>query len=241
MSADGGEGEFAPDAGKDSGSLHELFHSLRLADSLFPSGGFGFSWGLEGLFADGELRRGDLPAFLAASFEQKWLSFDAPFLQAAFALAREPARLAELDAELDLRVAGTAQREGSLRAGRALMGVHVRLGTPGAGELRDLMLAGEGGHQPVVLGAMLALCGLGRERAMLVAAYGYLTGLCSAALRLGHASHLDVQSALNAMGVRVAEGLSGPIRSPLEACAFAPLAEIAMLRHPDRTTRLFSN
>lgn len=50
---------------------------LQLGDSAFPAGGFAFSWGIEGLAADGLLsNRGDLDGVIADHLAQRWASMD---------------------------------------------------------------------------------------------------------------------------------------------------------------------
>ena len=54
-----------------------LLLALQMGDSAFPSGGFGFSWGLETLKADGLVRDGaGVTAFATAQLTRRWASAD---------------------------------------------------------------------------------------------------------------------------------------------------------------------
>ncbi len=181
-------------------ALDAVLAGLQYGDSQFPGGSFAFSWGMECLFADGLLIRRDLQDFLLGQFESRWLSFDRPLIEAAAGVADDAKKLAEIDETIDALTIGSLQRESSSRAGRALLGAHVRLGTRGAADyrgiadLRDLPC-----HHQLVLGAMLVGGGLPRAHVAVVSAYGFLSGLSTAAIRLGLASHLDTQRAMTAL------------------------------------------
>ncbi|MBJ3778085.1 urease accessory UreF family protein [Acuticoccus mangrovi] len=219
-----------------------LLTSLRLGDGQFPSGAFAFSGGLETLCADGHFARGDLGAFLMGQLTGRWLPFDRAFVEAAAAAHDDADRLAELDETVDALTVGDLQRRSSQRAGRALLGVHARLGTAGAADYRTRVERdGLPGHQPIVQGAMLAASGLAISQVAACAAYGVLSSLCSAAVRLGKVSHLDAQAALVAVHPALAAALARPAPPLDEAAAFSPLTEIAMMRHDARPSRLFSN
>ncbi len=219
-----------------------LLAALQHGDSQFPSGGFAFSWGLEGLAADGLVGRRDLQRFIEGQFRHRWVSFERVVIARAHELADDPARLAELDEWVDAATPAASAREGSQRAGRALLGVHVRLGTPGAYAFRERVLAGQAhGHASVVQGMVLAGTGLARLDALGVAAYAAAASFCTAAVRLGLASHLDGQQALTELRPVIAELLAQALPDLNGITSFTPAAEIAMMRHALQDLRLFSN
>ena len=218
-----------------------LLAALQHGDSQFPSGGFAFSWGLEGLMGGGHLGRRDLCRFIEGQFRQRWASFDRVLIAQAHRRSRDLPGLCELDEWADAAILAEPAREGSKRAGNALLGVHQRLGTPGAAELRARVHdGGAHGHQAVVQGLVLAGVGLGLEEALAVAAHTGATAFCTAAIRLGLASHLDAQQALTALRPVLAELLACPLPALDEAAAFTPAAEIAMMRHAGQELRLFA-
>ena len=64
-----------------------LLAALQHGDSQFPSGGFAFSWGLEGLLADGLMAREDLAGFIEGQFCHRWGGFERVVIAQAHGLA----------------------------------------------------------------------------------------------------------------------------------------------------------
>jgi urease accessory protein len=222
--------------------IETLLMACQFGDGQFPSGAFGFSWGLEGLVTDGLVGRGDLVPFILGQVEGRWAGFDRVFVAHAHDSAGDEAALCELDARVEAFSLASAQREGSRRAGGALLGIHARLRTPGAAEFRRLV--GEGttpGHAAVALGLVLAGAGLARGPALALSGYGFVSGLTTAAIRLGVASHIDMQQAISAARSVIAALAETPPPPIDEVASFSPLTEIAMMRHGARSMRLFSN
>ena len=218
-----------------------LLAALQYADGQFPGGGFAFSWGMEGLHAAGLLHRAELTGFIEGQLRHRWATMDRPIAAHAHGLADDPDALAELDHQADLLIAAAPLRDGSIRAGRALLGIHARLGTPGCGAYRGLVQAERAhGHLAVVQGAALGGAGLDLRESLAVTAYQLVAGFCTAAIRLGLASHLDGQRALTALRPVIAELVALPVQPVLELATFTPLAEIAMMRHATQKLRLFS-
>lgn len=223
-------------------ALLDLLAVLQHGDSQFPSGGFAFSWGLEGLHAENLMVRQDLAAFLEGQFCHRWGSFERVLIARAHAGAGDLDLLTKIDERADALTLAETAREGSKRAGSALLGVHVRLGTTHAKEFRQAVLDRRAhGHAPVVQGLVLAGTGLGLTETLAVAAHASATAFCTAAIRLGLASHLDAQKALARLRPQIARILALPLPSLEEASAFTPAAEIAMMRHAGQHLRLFSN
>lgn len=219
-----------------------LLAALQHGDSQFPSGGFAFSWGLEGLLADGLVARADLRRFVEGQFRHRWASFERVVIAQAHGLARDLDGLCRLDDWNDAATIAATARAGSRRAGNALLGVHVRLGTDGAAGFQERVRAGQAhGHVAVVQGLVLAGAGLALAEALAVVAHATATAFCTAAIRLGLASHLDAQQALTDLRPLLAELVARPLPPLDEVSAFTPAAEIAMMRHAGQNLRLFSN
>jgi urease accessory protein len=232
----------------DAASAAALLAALQLGDGQFPGGGFAFSWGLESLIADAELSREGWAAFVEGQLRGRWAGADRVLVAHAHAAARDADcgraidALRELDALAEASTIAEAARIGSRRAGRALLGTHARLDTPGAVALKAEVDAGRAhGHLAVVQGAVLAGSGLDERAALAVSAYAMASGLGTAAIRLGFVGHLDAQRALARLRPAIAALVAAP-RPPLDAlCTAVPLADVALMRHADRALRLFSN
>lgn len=219
-----------------------LLTALQHADALFPSGGFAFSWGLEGLALDDRIGRADLAPYLEGQLRHRWAELDRPLTAIAHALAGRLEEALDLDRWTDALAIVRPQRDGSRRTGAALLSIYAGLGIPGAAAYRERVLAGQApGHAPVVLGIVLAGAGLAVRPALAVAAYAITASLAAAAIRLGLAGHVDAQGALSRAGPLIAELVRRPIPDRRDIATFAPASDIAMMRHATRDFRLFSN
>jgi len=218
-----------------------LLVALQHGDSAFPGGGFAFSWGVEGLVADERVRTADdLERVVEDLMHGRWAPFDRVALRGAFAAGSDLDRVAALDREVEAGTLVAGLREGSRRAGRALIGVHVRLATPGAAAYRALIDGGTPGHLAVVQGLVWRGLGLSVESAEAMAAWGLVWSLVSAAIRLDCIGHVAAQALLTRLRPRIAAILTSPPPvAPLHA--FTPLADIAVARHARRDVRLFAN
>lgn len=220
-----------------------LLATLQHADSFFPAGTAAFSWGIETLRADRHLRTAaELEAFVAAQLEHRWTRCDRAFLIWAHRRHRDLAQVAAIDRQADAMALPREQREGSIRAGAALLGMHERLGTPGAGayraQVRDQRAPG---HLAVMQGLAWAGVGLDEASAATAAAHGFAQGLVAAALRLAVIGHVDAQRILTRLRPLLARLLAGPAPDLADIAAFTPQTDIAMMRHEAQTVRLFAS
>ena len=219
----------------------QLLVALQHGDSAFPGGGFAFSWGVEGLVADERMRTvDDLERVVEDLLHGRWAPFDRVALRGAFAAGSDLDRVAALDRDVEAGTVVAGLREGSRRAGRALIGVHVRLATPGAAAYRARIEGGAPGHLAVVQGLVWRGLGLSGMSAEAMAAWGLVWSLVSAAIRLDVIGHVAAQALLTRLRPRIAAILASPPPiAPLHA--FAPIADIAVARHARRDVRLFAN
>lgn len=220
-----------------------LLTALQHADSFFPSGGTAFSWGLESLCNDRQVRSADdVHRFLIGQLCHRWASCDRPFLVAAHSAAKDLDAVVALDRALEAMTLPREMREGSARAGGALLASHDRLGTPGAGDYRKRLRDGRApGHLPVAQGLLFAALGLDARTAGALSAHLLSVNVVSAALRLSVISHIDAQRILTATRPLVAELLRGPPPDIAEAGMYAPATDVAAMRHEVQAARLFAN
>ena len=222
-----------------SSDLGAMVAALQIADSQFPSGAFAFSWGLEGLVREGRIRRGQLPALMAAELQGRWAGFDRYFVARGLGPVDEDGIVA-LDGEIEAMGWSEPLRAGSRRAGAGLLTAHARMGTPGAAAYRAAVVDGRAhGHLPLVQGVVSRGLGLPQAIALAVSGYGLLSGLGSAAVRLGLCGALEVQRSVSELLPVLTElADTGP---PEEPTTFSPILDIAMMRRDANGAALFSN
>ena len=212
---------------------------LQYGDSAYPAGGFAFSWGVEGLAADGLLSsRQDLDDIVWEHLTLRWNSMDRPLLGRAFR-AGDVAGIAAVDRQAETATAMAAMRDGSRRAGRALLGVSVRLGGPLATAYRGLLAdAPHLGHLVAVQAVVYRDAGLDHAAAELVSGWTLVSGLVSAAVRLGVVGHVEAQRSLAAARAVLADLLAEPVPAGVLPSSFTPLIDIAVSR--TRPLRMFT-
>lgn len=219
----------------------ELLAALQHGDSLFPSGGSSFSWGLEPAHRDGLVVTADqVAAFVRVQLEWRWRPFDRVVLQAA----HRADRLAEwhaLDALVERMTIPEELRSGSRRAGAALLTIHSRLGTPGAEDYSRQARSGTAlAHATVMQGMLWGAAGIGEAAAAALSVHALVAGMLGAAVRLNLVGHAMAQTIRRDLQPAMAEAVRELPCAPEEAASFAPLAEIAAMRHADQQMRLFA-
>jgi urease accessory protein len=214
---------------------------LQYGDSAYPAGGFAFSWGIEGLAADGMLETpGQLDATIADHLSRRWQTMDRVLLRRAF-LASDLQRVATTDRLAEAATLSAEMREGSRRAGKALLGVAVKLGGPLSTTYRQMASADPRlGHLPIVQALAYHDAGLTLEAAELVSGWTLATGLVSAATRLGLIGHIDAQRGLAIARETLAALLSDTPDPDELPSSFTPLIDIAVARGPSRHVRMFA-
>ena len=222
-------------------SIHEVLLALQLADSAFPSGAFTFSWGLEGLMADGLIEsKQDVLEIVEEQLTFRWAGFDRAFLTAAHTTIDE-SELMEIDRLAEASIPMAALRAGSRRAGRRLLGIFAEMGFARAQSYRQQIgQVAELGHLPVVQGLVFREAGLGLDTATLTSGWTTLSGLVSAAIRLGLVGHRDAQKILTQQRANVERIVSTPLPARAGPWSFTPLLDIAIGRSADRTGKMFA-
>jgi urease accessory protein len=216
-----------------------LWRLLQTTDSLFPTGAFAHSGGLEGLTGEGILKTAEdaeraIGEMLLSSFAR--VDLPACGLAHRWALSGDVAALVDLDRRVDSLKAPREARESSQSLGRRRLRVVRSLE-----EFRRLVEEDRTfGHQAVVTGMHGALEGISREETMLAFAYGTAAGLVSSAMKLLPLGQTRAQALLSRLGesmaetARAADGLGAE-----DLGGFLPLLDIASMRHEVARTRLF--
>lgn len=220
-----------------------LLAMLQHGDSFFPSGAVSFSWGIETLGADGKIvKAADVERFVAHQLRGRWASSDRPVLCAAIAAGGDLMQVLVADRLMEANSLALEQREGSKRMGAALLNIHARLETRGAKEYQAQVRAGQApGHVAAVQGMLWDALDLDQASACQMAAHGLSVALLGAALRLGLIGHVDSQAILGRLHETIEDILRTPVPPLSELHAYAPAADIAMMRHETQDSRLFYN
>lgn len=219
----------------------ETLALLQFGDSAYPAGGFAFSWGIEGLLADGFVpHRTALDAVIAEHLKGRWASFDRVLLGRAYR-GESVDELTAIDRLAEAMTLSMQMREGSRRAGKALIGVASKLGGARAQVYRQRMSADASlGHLTVVQGLVYRDFNVTLEAAELLSAWTLVTGLVSAATRLGAIGHIEAQVSLASAREVLGELLVTPLAADAEPHSFTPLIDIAVARGPARHVRMFA-
>ena len=223
-----------------------ILNTLQFGDSFFPSGTIAFSYGLETLVDKGVINsRESLEQFIRSQLLGRWIGFDRPCLVGSYKACQNEdyiSRLIEIDYIVNSATLPYELRQGSIRAGAALLGVHYKLGTQRVSAYRKELRSGKAiGHLPIVQGICLFGSGLSRENTELVSAHGLVVGLVSSGIRLGVIGHIDGQRLVSMMHNDIANMLSEDAVKPEESWSFAPVSDIAVMQHEIHKNRLFSN
>ena len=165
---------------------------------------------------------------------------DRPLLARGYR-ADTPEALAAVDRFAEASTASAPMRDGSRRAGRALLGVSARRGGSLSVAYRALLAADARlGHLPVTQAAVFRDAGLELHAAELVSGWTLVNGLVSAAVRLGSIGHVDAQEALQTARTTLAELLAQPLPEDAVPSSFTPLTDIAVSRAQSRPVRMFT-
>ena len=219
----------------------DLLAALQHGDSFFPSGSLAFSWGLETLCNDGLLRNEkDVEGYVRDQLRHRWATMDRPVLVAAHRAAGDPESLIPIDRLVDAMSLAREARDGSRRAGMALLSTHESLGNERASTYHELVRARRAlGHLAVVQGLVWSGSRLDEATASAVSAHTLCVGFLGAALRLGVIGHIDSQRSLARLQNDIIEVLAAPAPAldDLEVCT--PETDVASMRHETENTRLF--
>jgi urease accessory protein len=212
---------------------------LQFGDSAFPAGGFAFSWGLEGLSADGLIEDGaDVAEIIQQQLTQRWNTIDRVLLGRAHT-APDVATAMNVDRLAEAATFSEPMRAGSRRAGRALLGVCARLNLSGVPEYRSAIADdARYGHLPVVQGIVFRAAGLPLASAELLSGWLVISSLSSAAVRLGLIGHIEALNMAPPLRTTLAGLLEQP--APADLSSFTPLVDIAVTRHARRDMRMFA-
>ncbi len=205
---------------------------LHLADSALPIGAMAHSFGLESLIAEQGLEVADLEAFF-----RDWLA-GAGMVDAVFCMRAWDANNAEawsaLNAELTARKPARESRNASLALGRRFLRLAASL-------IPDprLTLAGPA-HTATAFGLVSGVLGIDRAAGAAACLHQSLYGAISVCQRLLPLGQSAAAALLWNLKPRILEAVGDAAGRELdELWNPQPLLEMASMRHPRLSTRLF--
>ncbi len=218
--------------------------AMQQADAAFPSGAFAFSNGIEGLAAlPYPFDRDALRRHAEAAIRHRWAGTDRVAMIMAHRAVDDLDRLGNVDDAIEAATLAEPMRTGSRRAGRALLTTHARLGTSQAYDLKTAIAGGHLiGHLATIQGCLWRAIGLSEREAIAISGYQTVSGLATAAVRLGRIGAIEAQGVLRDMLPVIAEYDTLPLQgADLLFDSMIPFIEIAAMRSAQAELRLFAN
>ena len=222
----------------------QLVTLLHLCDSLFPTGGFAHSDGLEAATSSGLIATADdLRAWMDVCLEESLGRAEGPTVLLAWhaSVERQHDRLVEIDAEMHaLRPASTA-RQASRTVGRRLLRTwqrihpHVALDAPLARAIDDGRLA----TLPVAFAVACASARIVARAAIEGFLYSRLAATVSCAMRLMPIGQHEAHGLLASALARVPAVVDQLIARAEAPAAFAPALDVAAMSQQYVGSRLF--
>lgn len=212
---------------------------LQLADSGFPAGGFAHSGGLEALLHGREI---ETEAELAIAIEHAVRQAAALVVPFSLAVKRDPSRFLELDARLDVRLAGHVGKRASRAQGRALFDAARRTFDDPRLDGARAAVAGDrcAMHLATAWGLVLAIAACDDLDGALVILHATARGLLSAVVRLGPLGSIAAQRSLRDLGLKLpAIARAAVDRSIDDAAVTTPILELWQQNHDRLYARLF--
>lgn len=219
---------------------------LQVTDTAYPTGAFAHSGGLEGMMQLGQVRDLDgLARFLDRSVLLTLERCHLPLLRLSreAALDLDGAAIARLDEITGALCSPEELRLASSRSGRQrlqLLAKVMHLDTIHPREWEALVPRLRDAHLPVVAGIEAALLEIPEAPALQAFAYGTVSTILSASMKIMRIGQTPVQELLSRM-MTLVPGVVERSRGidPGTLGAFTPVADIASARHKRAALRLF--
>src|SRR5581483_4837175 len=174
------------------------FHLMQLADSLFPSGMFGMSGGLESFVKTGRIRNGsDVLRFVRQQVQFQILPCDCAVLLAVMDAAKkgDVERAVAADNKCYSMKLVKEVRTASARSGRQILNCVLHISpSKFAKKFHGRVKAEEGaGTYPACLAVAASALHIPQKSAMRMMLYSYSASIVGSAIRLGIIEHLEGQ------------------------------------------------
>lgn len=219
-----------------------LLHLIHLADSALPIGATPHSFGLETLTAEGDLTADRVADFLRDYVREVGL-VDAAFCGAAHQLLDEQnfeSRWLELNQQLSALKLARESRAASQTLGRRLLEL-VQAMQSDAYIDRALRAAKSSGiHHCAAFGLVGGVLHVDQQATVMAYLHQSMAGLLSACQRLLPVGQRQASQILWGIKPTLIEVMQASLQLPLAAISpVTPLLDVASMRHPTLSTRLF--
>ena len=218
---------------------------MQLSDSFFPSGSYTLSHGLESLIQHNSIQQPeDLTSFIRILLHNKIATCDLVALIHAYCGSAEDdlAKVREADERLFVQSAIAINRQTQRQSGRALL--MVARSTWQHQQLNILSGDRDGFNclHPVVFGVVANIAGLNQTDTALAYLHGLVTGLVSAAIRLGILGHLRGQKILLNLATDMETAYVTASSMNLDRMwSCTPTIDLAQMRHTKLNSRMFAS
>ncbi len=220
----------------------ELYRLMAWFSPSYPIGAFSYSHGLEYAVETGQVKTAaDLSRWIGHILRHGAGWIDAVLLKEAYAVAEDPAALADL-ADLAAAWRGSSEMalESSQQGGSFLSVTRTAWGDPPL--LAAFAASRADKAVPLCIAIGVAARGHGLDCRLVLAAYlhAFAANLVSAAVRLIPLGQTDGQRALHALMPVVDTVVPCVLACPLDNCGgAAPLVDLSSMQHETQYTRLF--
>ncbi len=226
--------------------LEHDVNMLQLADSLFPTGMYSTSSGLETFFYQKKVKNVfELRVLLETFLVNQIGPADCVALSNAYegAKASDEQKLAEADQRLFSMKLVKEIREVSVRSGTQLLKCIQEM-MPDSAVLRNYQEAIRNGDAsgiyPAALGVVCAVFGIPKVNAALVLLYTFTASVVGAALRLGIITHFEGQKVINELKLTISKTVEKNVCKNLDDMwQFSPEIDVTQMLHEHAERRMF--
>ena len=205
----------------------EFLRSLQLADSGFPTGSFGYSWGLENAVYKGFLTKNNFSLWFESEMLDRWAFFDRIILSEAW--RKNIHNFSLWEKKIDRFFWSKKQKKDSIGAGRVYLESLTSFGSKKSSDLLKMLNENKiFGHLSALQGITYKRMGLSRNESMLVGAHVNSQSLISAAVRLNVVSSMNGQIYYSEIIPKLADLCSRKCCED-DIGGFFPRGEIALL------------
>lgn len=223
----------------------ETYRLFQLTDSLFPTGAFACSYGLETYAHEGLVQdTATLSSFVTTSVRIALGRGDGLFASLSYAASKNQAwdDIITLDGMIHTMKLSKEARETSLKIGRRLAStIAAVFPSHETRELASMVKARSiRGHHAVMFGALSAHLDISQKQCVQVFLYTWLSSVVSAAIRLRIIGPIEGQQQIAAQLPLLAEATDSILSRRTEDLApSSPGLDIRLMRHERSYSRLF--